>query len=202
MSRPIVILDRDGTLIDFVRDAELGIVTPAFHPSQLRLLPGVVSGLTLLAEAGFALAIATNQPDAAKGRVPREAIERTNAALVELLLRERVVIEATFCCLHHPEGGPGGVPELIGPCACRKPLPGLLQRALATMDGDPTRSWMIGDTPTDVQAARAAGVRAGLLFAEGRCELCPLRGSTIAPDRAAASVNELARAITADRTPR
>ena len=52
-----VLLDRDGTLIDFHRDAELGAVVSAFHPDQLRLLPGVVAGLAALRDAGFTLAI-------------------------------------------------------------------------------------------------------------------------------------------------
>ena len=41
-----IILDRDGVLIDFVRDHERGIVTPAFHPDHVRLLPGVLNDET------------------------------------------------------------------------------------------------------------------------------------------------------------
>ena len=77
-----VILDRDGTLIDFYRDAELGVVTPAFHPDHIRLLPGVVEGLTILRDAGYEFAIASNQPHAAKGQLKLDAIDRTNGALV------------------------------------------------------------------------------------------------------------------------
>ena len=61
-----VVLDRDGTLIDFYRDPELGVVTPAFHPDHVRFLPGVIDGLSILRDAGYAFAIATNQPHAAK----------------------------------------------------------------------------------------------------------------------------------------
>jgi D-glycero-D-manno-heptose 1,7-bisphosphate phosphatase len=56
------IFDRDGTLIDFHRDEELSAVVSAFHPHQIRILPGVVEGLRLFAEAGFTLAIATKKP--------------------------------------------------------------------------------------------------------------------------------------------
>ncbi len=69
--RPGVILDRDGTLIDVVRDDETGTVSVAFHPDQLRLLPGVVEGLKLLAAAGYGFALATNQPGPAKGQISR-----------------------------------------------------------------------------------------------------------------------------------
>ena len=55
----LALLDRDGTLIDVVRDEETGTITTAFHPNQLRLLEGVVEGLTALVEAGYLLAIVT-----------------------------------------------------------------------------------------------------------------------------------------------
>jgi D-glycero-D-manno-heptose 1,7-bisphosphate phosphatase len=194
----LVVVDRDGTLVDFVRDEELGVVTPAFHPAQLRLLAGVVEGLHALAHAGFAIAVATNQPDAAKGRVSIAAIERTNEALVELLASHGVAVAGLACCLHHPDGQPGGDDALIRACACRKPAPGMLRELLARAGADASTSWMLGDTPTDVQAARAAGMRAGLLFAEGRCELCPLRvGPPGAPDVWAPRFDALANAVIA-----
>ena len=170
-----VLLDRDGTLIDFHRDAELGAVVSAFHPDQIRLLPGVVAGLRALGDAGFTLAIATNQPGAAKGQIPREAIHRTNRALVEKLAAEGITIAAVATCLHHPEGGPGGEAELARACDCRKPAPGLLLDLCRDLGLTPAQSWMVGDTRADVDAARRAGMRAGLLLDTRRCELCPLR---------------------------
>ena len=170
-----VILDRDGTIVDVVRDAETGTISAAFHPSHLRLLPGVIGGLRALAGAGYALGIATNQPGAAKGQLPREAIERTNAALVELRAAEGIAIASVATCLHHPEGGAGGDRTLVGPCDCRKPRPGLLFELVAELGLDPARSWMVGDTASDLDAAHAAGLRGGLVFDDRRCELCPLR---------------------------
>jgi D-glycero-D-manno-heptose 1,7-bisphosphate phosphatase len=170
-----VLLDRDGTLIDFHRDVELGAVVSAFHPDQIRLLPGVVSGLQALADAGFTLAIATNQPGAAKGQIPWSAIERTNRALCERLHEAGVTIAAVAVCGHHPEGGEGGDPTWIRACDCRKPAPGLLQQLAAELDLDPATSFMIGDTEVDVEAARRAGMRPAWLRDDRRCELCPGR---------------------------
>jgi D-glycero-D-manno-heptose 1,7-bisphosphate phosphatase len=191
------LLDRDGTLIDFPRDAELGAVVSAFHPSQIRLLPGVVEGLLSLQRAGFVLGIATNQPGAAKGQVPREAIERTNRALVEQLADRGVAITKVATCFHHPEGGPGGDPDLVQACACRKPAPGLLLELGRDLQLDAAESWMIGDAAADVEAARAAGMRAGLLLDLRRCELCPLKdGSAPCPaDRVAARFDALVEMI-------
>jgi D-glycero-D-manno-heptose 1,7-bisphosphate phosphatase len=203
VSRRGVILDRDGTLIDFYRDAELGVVTPAFHPDHVRLLPGVVEGLTLLRDAGFALAAATNQPDAAKGRVAVTAIERTNAELRRQLAAAGLDLAAFETCLHHPELSPGGDPALVGPCSCRKPAPGMLETIIAALDLDRAQSWMIGDTAADLAAADAARLRCALVFQLGRCELCPLVGSSAPPlvgrrpALTAPRLDDLARAIIA-----
>lgn len=175
MKRRGVLLDRDGTLVDFVRDPELGVVTPAFHPSQLRLLPGVLSGLGELVHAGYVLALATNQPGAAKGELSRAAIEATTSALVERLRERGLPIAATRICLHHPEGGDGGDASLVRVCDCRKPAPGMFVELLSELGLDAASSWAVGDTPTDVLAAERAGLRSALVAPIGRCELCPMR---------------------------
>ena len=196
--RPGVILDRDGTLIDVVRDEETGVVSTAFHPNHLRLLPGVVEGLKLLSDAGYGLAIATNQPGAAKGQISAAAVERTNGALLEMLSAEGVEISVLEVCMHHPIGGPGGDARLVGECACRKPKPGMLLSAIARAGFDPARTWMIGDSTADIVAAHAANVRGGLIFSLNRCELCPLRSGPAGearPDLVAARFDDLVRAI-------
>lgn len=197
-----VILDRDGTLIDFHRDAELGAVVSAFHPDQLRLLPGVIEGLRALRDAGFVLAMATNQPGAAKGQIPVDAIHRTNRALVQRLADHGITIAKVAVCLHHPEGGPGGDHSLAIACACRKPAPGMLLDLTSDLALDPATSWMIGDGAVDVQAARRAGMKAGLVVDTRRCELCPLKDTDdacarLTPDHTAARFDELANAIIA-----
>jgi D-glycero-D-manno-heptose 1,7-bisphosphate phosphatase len=194
----LALLDRDGTLIDVVRDEETGTVTTAFHPSQLRILEGVVEGLSLLVEAGYLLAIVTNQPGPAKGHFSREAVERTNAALVTELASRSIPIARVAACMHHPEGGERGDRELVRPCHCRKPKPGLLLETMQALAVAPGRTWMIGDSMADVEAGRAAGVRTGLLFADNRCELCPLRtGPSVIPECHAPRLPQLVRAILA-----
>jgi D-glycero-D-manno-heptose 1,7-bisphosphate phosphatase len=193
----VAILDRDGTIIDVVRDEETGAISVAFHPDQLRLLAGAVDGMRALQDAGFVLAMATNQPAPAKGQFSAEAVRRTNDALVARLAAEGVRIAAVEVCMHHPEGGEGGDPALVRRCDCRKPKPGMLNALVARLSADRAASWMIGDGAGDLEAGRAAGVRTALVFAPNRCELCPLRGGPagLTPDVHGASLAEVARGI-------
>jgi D-glycero-D-manno-heptose 1,7-bisphosphate phosphatase len=198
----VAILDRDGTIIDVVRDEETGAIGVAFHPDQLRLLPGAVEGMRALQNAGFVLAIATNQPAPAKGQFSAAAVQRTNEALVALLAAEGVRIAAVEVCMHHPEGGPGGDPALVTDCDCRKPKGGMVRALLSRLSSDPRASWMVGDSEGDVRAGRAAGVKTALVFASNRCELCPLRPALggparILPDLHGTTLVEVARVMTA-----
>lgn len=201
MQNAAVFLDRDGTLIDVVRDEEAGAIGVAFHPKQIRLLTGAVDGLKMLRDAGYVLAIATNQPGPAKGQFSADAVKRTNAALVARLAAEGIVIAQVAVCMHHPDGGEGGDASLVGPCDCRKPLPGLLNQLVDALGVTRESCWMVGDSSGDVEAGRAAGVRTALVFATNRCELCPLReGATslrVQPDVHGPTLVEIAKAILA-----
>jgi D-glycero-D-manno-heptose 1,7-bisphosphate phosphatase len=196
VGRRLAILDRDGTLIDVVRDEETGAILTAFHPAQLRLLDGVVEGLRVLEQAGFLLAIATNQPGPAKGQCTASAVTRTNDALVEMLAGEGIGIASVEVCMHHPKGAAGGDRSLVQACDCRKPGHALLDQALRKAGADRAGSWMIGDTRSDIEAARGAGVKAALVFSRERCELCPLRGGPAgSPDVHGPDLAAVARAI-------
>jgi D-glycero-D-manno-heptose 1,7-bisphosphate phosphatase len=160
--RSLAILDRDGTIVEGVAAAD-GHMSSAFSPDRLRFIPHAVAGLRLLQDAGFVLAIATNQPGAAKGQATRDDIARTNDALVAMLAADGIAIAHLEVCLHHPTGGPGGEAVLVGPCDCRKPQPGMLLALLARTGADRASTWMIGDSLVDVEAGKAAGVRTAQL---------------------------------------
>jgi D-glycero-D-manno-heptose 1,7-bisphosphate phosphatase len=194
---PLAILDRDGTIIDVVRDEETGAITVAFHPAQLRLLSGAVEGMRALQDGGFTLAIASNQPAPAKGQFSADAVRRTNEALVARLAERGVRIAAVEVCLHHPDGGEGGDPALVKRCDCRKPRPGMLTTLVGRLEADRAKTWMIGDGAGDLEAGRAAGVKTALVFASNRCELCPLRSGPggLLPDVYGPTLLEIAHGI-------
>jgi D-glycero-D-manno-heptose 1,7-bisphosphate phosphatase len=193
MTSKAILLDRDGTLIDVVRDHERGVITTAFHPNQLRLLPGVEQALRQANQAGFLLAIVTNQPGPAKGHFPTSAVEQTNQALLADLRARGISVAGVEACMHHPQGSEYGDPSLIKVCDCRKPAPGMLLRWQVRLGLNVQRSWMVGDSVDDIEAGKRAGMQTGLVFSRQRCELCPLRyGPSVKADQIG---NNLAQVI-------
>jgi len=154
--RPAAFVDRDGVIneeLDYVHRIE------DFH-----LLPGVPEGLRLLAAAGYALVVVTNQAGLAKGLYDEAAYQALTAQMRALLAGHGVVLTDVYHCPHHPEGS---VPALARDCDCRKPAPGMLLRAAAEHDLDLSRSVMVGDKTSDTQAGRAAGVAWTILVESG-----------------------------------
>jgi D-glycero-D-manno-heptose 1,7-bisphosphate phosphatase len=145
-SRPAVFLDRDGTLVEEV--------TYLHDPELVRLVPGARAALRALAAAGFALAVITNQAGVAKGYYDEDAVQRVHRRLRELLAAGGVALDGIWYCPHHPDGA---VAALARSCRCRKPGPGMLEAAAAELGLDLAASYLIGNHPTDVGAARAAG---------------------------------------------
>lgn len=136
-----VLLDRDGTL---VRDVG--------YPHKLddyELLAGVGPALRRLADAGWRLAIVTNQSGIGRGYFAFSDYERFHARLLADLAAAGVAIDATFVCPHAPDAH----------CECRKPAPGLLWRARDELGVELASSWLVGDTERDVEAAWRAGTR-------------------------------------------
>ncbi|MGH7727162.1 MAG: HAD-IIIA family hydrolase, partial [Candidatus Eiseniibacteriota bacterium] len=139
--RRAVFLDRDGTLMP-----ELGYLG---DPSRVRLLPGVGAALRILDRAGYALVVVTNQSAIGRGIVTAQAVEHVHERLRELLRAEQVELSGLYVCPHRPDEE----------CDCRKPNPGLLERALRELGLERRGSWMVGDGAKDVEAGRRAGVK-------------------------------------------
>ncbi|WP_292031933.1 MULTISPECIES: D-glycero-alpha-D-manno-heptose-1,7-bisphosphate 7-phosphatase [unclassified Brevundimonas] len=153
MSRPAAFLDRDGVLI-----VDCGF---PHRPDQLVLIPGAAEAVKRLNDAGYVAVIVTNQSGVARGMFSEETMHGFNALLVARLAEGGARIDAVYAAPHHPEAVDDRYRHPDHPD--RKPNPGMLLKAIAEHDLDPSRSLMIGDNPSDMEAARRAGV-AGYLF--------------------------------------
>lgn len=150
----LVLLDRDGTL---VRDA-------VFDPKSIDLLDGVVEGLQALSSAGFCLCMITNQQGIGYGYFGYREFVNGNRALLRLLGQSGIKIQKIYFCPH----------SVADQCECRKPGTALLRRAMAEQRVEPERTFVVGDSETDVEAAHFAGCH-GLRVGEMRN--CSLRYS-------------------------
>ena len=150
--RPAVFLDRDGVL---------NVYLPGDYvktPDELRLIPGAASGVRALNEAGLPVFVISNQQGVARGLMTAADLQRVDEALQAGLRAEGARIERAYYCPHAASEA----------CACRKPMPGMLLQAAAENNIDLARSFFIGDTETDAQAARAAGVGRFILVLTGK----------------------------------
>jgi D-glycero-D-manno-heptose 1,7-bisphosphate phosphatase len=142
--RPAVFLDRDGTLN--VQSVRGGTPYAPTRFEDFRLIEGVAEGCRALKSAGYALVVATNQPDVGRGEVAREVIESMHVALLQLIPE----IERIEVCYD-----PGRGEKSLR----RKPEPGMLLDAAAALGLDLALSWMVGDRWRDVECGHRAGVK-------------------------------------------
>lgn len=153
--RRAAFLDRDGVL-NYKHPDLYYVLTP----DQFELLPGAAPGLQLLAAAGFRLIVVTNQRAVALGQLSAAALAVLHAKMERELARSGVVLDAIYVCPHDE-----------GACACRKPAPGLLLQALRDFpDVVPRESVLFGDSLSDLEAARRAGVLAIQMPVNGSLE--------------------------------
>ena len=81
-----------------------------------------------------------------------------------ILGNEGAYIDGLYFCPHHPDSGfDGEVKELKINCECRKPKPGLINKAIEDFNINPLESWLIGDNERDIEAALNAKVNPILL---------------------------------------
>ena len=140
-----VFLDRDGTLI-----VDVGYPN---DPDAVVLLPGAIDALRSI-PADVALVIVSNQSGLARGLITPAQAAAVEARVDALFAAAGVRFAGAYHCPHGPDDG----------CACRKPAPGMLLQAARELDLDLSRSIVVGDKPSDVEAGRNAGCLGGVRF--------------------------------------
>lgn len=143
MKQKAIFLDRDGVI-----NKELGDYVCKFE--DFEILPHNYETLIELQNRGYIILVATNQGGLAKGWYTVDTLNQMHQYLKEDYAKHGIIISDFYYCPHHP--------NFTGPCDCRKPKPGMLLRGIEEHHLDAAASYFIGDKPTDVEAAEAAGV--------------------------------------------
>ncbi len=180
--RRAVFLDKDGTLVENV--------PYNVEPERIRLTQGAGIATRALADAGFDLVVVSNQSGVARGLFSERSLVDVEVRIRQLLSDDGVAIAGFYWCPHHPHGS---VAAYAVPCDCRKPAPGLLQRAARDLGIALEHSWMVGDILDDVDAGHRAGCRSVLVDNGGETEwvLSPER----TPDIVTSDLEQAARTI-------
>lgn len=142
--RKAIFLDRDGVIN--VRRTE---VTYVSDRSQFTLLPGVPEALAMLRDMGFLLVVITNQRGIARGFMTHEDLADVHGYMESELAATGVNFDRVYYCPH----------EEFENCGCRKPDPGMILSAIQDLGIDPAHSFMVGDSPSDIEAGHRAGTR-------------------------------------------
>lgn len=158
--RPAIFLDRDGVLLRYVDNLS--------HVEDVELLPGVGAAVAAINGSEYLAVVVTNQPMIAKGFLTLTGLDAIQKKMETLLGRAHAFVDAIYYCPHHPElGFDGEVRHLKVQCDCRKPNPGMLLQAAQEWNIDLTRSWMIGDSESDLIAGKRAGCATIQLCGDG-----------------------------------
>jgi D-glycero-D-manno-heptose 1,7-bisphosphate phosphatase len=151
--RPAIFLDRDGVIIEN-RDNDY-----CKSWDEVVFFRHAFDGLKRIASWDCVVVVVTNQAAVGKGILTLETATELNERILSEARLRGGRIDKAYLCPHRKEDN----------CDCRKPKPGMLMQAAREFNIDLSRSVMIGDALSDMQAARNAGVR-GILVRSGRGE--------------------------------
>ncbi|MGQ9889303.1 MAG: D-glycero-beta-D-manno-heptose 1,7-bisphosphate 7-phosphatase [Aggregatilineales bacterium] len=142
-----VFLDRDG-VINRNRDDHVK------RWAEFTFMPNVLESIRLLTATGLPVFVVTNQAVIARGLASEADIVEIHARMTAAIAEAGGHITRVYYCPHDARDN----------CDCRKPKPGMLLRAQREYGVDLTRSFMVGDAWTDVEAGLSVGARSILVM--------------------------------------
>ena len=140
-----IFLDRDGVINEVLTDR----VKFVNKPKDLYFLPGVPQAIKKLNEHFPYIFVITNQGGIGLGYMKESQLHKIHAHMIAELKKEGATIHDVAYCPHKPKAG----------CECRKPQPKLIQDIGKKYNIDLSKSYMVGDTDTDIQAGKRAGTK-------------------------------------------
>ena len=151
----LCLLDRDGVLNvdkDYLHQAE-----------DVEWVPGSREAVAWLNRQGFQVVVVTNQSGVARGFFTEDTVRMFHDWMASEIKKTGGEIAAFYYCPHLPGAA---VKQYDADCSCRKPKPGMILQALGDFNVQPGNAFLIGDSPRDLEAAEAAGVK-GYLYTGG-----------------------------------
>lgn len=149
--KPAAFLDRDGVL-----NADAGYV---YRSEDFIWVEGAREAVKLLNQRGYFVFVITNQSGVAKGHYQEIDVQRLHNWIKEDLDRINAHVDAFYYCPHHPEALIENYRQI---CDCRKPAPGMIQKAMREWPVDRAQSFLIGNKEEDIAAAEQAGIKSFL----------------------------------------
>jgi len=159
MTNRAIFLDRDGTL-----NEEDGHITT---PEKFRLYSYAAEAVRLINQSGRMAVVLTNQSGVARDYLTEATLLRIHERMEESLRLQGARIDAIYYCAHHPDYGS---PPYRLDCDCRKPKPGLVERAARDFNLDLSRCYVIGDRYRDIEAGQVVGARGVMVMSGFGCE--------------------------------
>lgn len=178
MNHWAVFMDRDGTINEEVEYLS--------RPGDVRLIPGAAEAIRLLNEAGVPAIVVTNQAGVGRGYLSEAEVAEIHNELARQLADQGAHLDAIYHCPHRPDDR----------CDCRKPKPGMLERAARDFRLALKRCFVIGDKVSDLEAGYRVSCRMVLvLTGYGTDSREELKDYTFQPDFVAADLLEAVRWI-------
>ena len=137
-----IFLDRDG-VINLKRDDYVKSI------SEFVFLPNVHSFIKKLCDMGFLIIVVTNQSVVNRGLISNNKLNEIHEYMLRELNKQACKINKIYFCPHRPDEN----------CNCRKPRTGLIMKAIEEFKVDISRSWLIGDSNSDIEAANSVGLK-------------------------------------------
>ncbi|HDS01877.1 MAG TPA: HAD-IIIA family hydrolase [candidate division Zixibacteria bacterium] len=189
MKKPVVFLDRDGTLIEEVNFL--------LNEKQIKVWPKAIKAMRLLRSKGFLLIVLSNQSGVARGYLTEERVEDLNRTVFNQMRMMGEVPDAFFFCPYHPEAK---LERYRRESELRKPDVGMARLAAQRFDIDLSRCYSVGDKLSDVGLGQNLGGKGVLvLTGHGNAEKNKLTFETeYFPDCIVSDILEAAKWIVGD----
>ncbi len=138
-----VFLDRDGVIN--LNPPNKGYVC---NWTEFTFIQNALNAVACLFRSGFNIYIVTNQAGIGRGIITEKQLTQIHVNMIYEIESNGGFIQQVYYCPHHPDDN----------CDCRKPKPGMLHKAAKDHKIDLSKSFLIGDSLTDIEAAMTAGV--------------------------------------------